>query len=91
MKHGFLESFLNQDEQYDKFNLSNIFEYLNEKEFKAIAHQLEVSAKPNAKFVYWNLMVPRDLTTVSQIKASHTPNSQRDFGFFYNQYHYNKI
>lgn len=42
-----------------RFNLSNIFEYMSEDNFKAMFEGLLDMATPDARFAYWNMMVPR--------------------------------
>jgi S-adenosylmethionine-diacylglycerol 3-amino-3-carboxypropyl transferase len=47
------------EERFDAFNLSDIFEYMNEAEFEACYQTILAKASPNARLVYWNLLVPR--------------------------------
>ena len=44
---------------FDGFNLSNIFEYMSEPAYHAALEQIVRVARPNARLVYWNLLVPR--------------------------------
>ncbi len=44
---------------FDGFNLSDIFEYLDEPLCRQIFESLLAAARPGARFVYWNMLVPR--------------------------------
>jgi S-adenosylmethionine-diacylglycerol 3-amino-3-carboxypropyl transferase len=44
---------------FDAFNLSDIFEYMNEEAFEACYKRLLEMANPNARLAYWNMLVPR--------------------------------
>lgn len=46
-------------EGFDGFNMSDIFEYLDEETTRGIYEQLLESANPEARFAMWNMMVPR--------------------------------
>jgi S-adenosylmethionine-diacylglycerol 3-amino-3-carboxypropyl transferase len=50
---------------FDAMNLSDIFEYMDEKTFKAVADRLHAMARPGCRIAYWNLMAPRRLSEVS--------------------------
>jgi S-adenosylmethionine-diacylglycerol 3-amino-3-carboxypropyl transferase len=43
----------------NKFNLSNIFEYMSETNYAALLEQLLRISAPKARLLYWNMMVPR--------------------------------
>ncbi len=47
------------DEGFDGYNLSDIFEYLDEQTTRAAFKTLLDAANPGARFAYWNMMVPR--------------------------------
>lgn len=72
---------------FDKFNLSNIFEYMDAETFKAVTDNLIAHANPNARIAYWNLMVERKISSISgQVKCDETLSSKlhnHDKGFFY--------
>jgi S-adenosylmethionine-diacylglycerol 3-amino-3-carboxypropyl transferase len=54
------EAFAAQNAQkISVFNLSNIFEYMSEDNFKTVFSGLLEMAAPHARFAYWNMMVPR--------------------------------
>lgn len=46
---------------FDGYNLSNIFEYMSEKEFTACYAALLGKANPKARLAYWNMLVPREV------------------------------
>lgn len=43
----------------DRFNLSNIFEYMSEENSQRVLGQIINHGEPGARWVYWNLFVPR--------------------------------
>lgn len=43
----------------DKFNLSNIFEYMSEANYHALLRALLTVGKSGSRLLYWNMMVPR--------------------------------
>ena len=50
--------------KFDGFNLSDIFEYMDESLFKNISEQLLSNANKGAKFCYWNMMVDRQISEI---------------------------
>lgn len=51
-----------------KFNLSDIFEYMSEKDYQAIAKEILRASQDGARVAYWSLFVPRPVPPAS---ASH--------------------
>ena len=47
------------EQGFDGFNLSDIFEYLDEGICLDVYRQLLNVARPRARFAYWNMLVPR--------------------------------
>lgn len=45
--------------RFDAFNLSDLFEYLDEDAFTDLYGTILAMANPGARLVYWNMMVPR--------------------------------
>ena len=43
----------------DRFNLSDIFEYMSEDDFATLLRHLVEGSRPGARLVYWNMMAPR--------------------------------
>jgi len=84
-QEGLAESAIQEYGPFDYFNLSNIFEYLNEEQFSKVAQDLTNGANPGAKMAYWNLMVERKISTIStQIttESQLVQLQQNDKGFF---------
>jgi S-adenosylmethionine-diacylglycerol 3-amino-3-carboxypropyl transferase len=55
-----MESYLQDTEfVFDGANLSDIFEYMSEENYRALLAQLVSRSAPGARLVYWNMMVPR--------------------------------
>jgi S-adenosylmethionine-diacylglycerol 3-amino-3-carboxypropyl transferase len=47
---------------FDAFNLSDIFEYLDEQTCRAVYTELLAHARPGARLAYWNMLAPRRLS-----------------------------
>jgi S-adenosylmethionine-diacylglycerol 3-amino-3-carboxypropyl transferase len=76
---------------FQRFNLSNIFEYMPADVFAQVTRDIVDHAAPEARLAYWNLMVPRRMSEVDDrllfmddLSASLTG---RDKGFFYRAMH----
>jgi S-adenosylmethionine-diacylglycerol 3-amino-3-carboxypropyl transferase len=89
-KLGFLEDALESFGKFDKFNLSNIFEYMSESQFAEVASQIEKYSDVGSVFVYWNLLVERKLSNVlPEIKHQKELSMElkkKDLGFFYQSF-----
>lgn len=80
---------------FNRFNLSDIFEYMDETTFKAVGSALAENCPSDSRLAYWNLMVDRNLgkalpelfETNAQLSAELT---MRDNGFFYNAFYLDK-
>ena len=88
---GLVEDIQKDFAPFHCFNLSNIFEYMNEQIFEKIAHSLVSMAHETAKFAYWNLMVPRRLSAAAPSMYSLNEKesdyySRIDKGFFYSRF-----
>ncbi len=59
VRHGSLEAFVATGEKADGFNLSDIFEYMDEEVFGEVYRSILDATNPAARLVYWNMMVPR--------------------------------
>ena len=46
---------------FSKYNLSDIFEALNEHETNKLFHEIYRTAQPGAKLIFWNNLVKRDV------------------------------
>lgn len=78
---------------FDAFNLSNIFEYMDKQTFEKTTQQLVDQGNTNAKYAYWNLMVPRHMANSSLELIEQDLNVlepvRSDMGFFYDRLHLN--
>lgn len=87
IRHGFIHQ-MNAG-SFDAFNLSDIFEYMDQETFRATAEALVSQATPQARFAYWNLMAPRKISQIlpSSVQAESVPFHRPDHGFFYRAFH----
>jgi S-adenosylmethionine-diacylglycerol 3-amino-3-carboxypropyl transferase len=74
---------------FDMINLSNIFEYMDMDTFRRQAAFLERIASPRTRIAYWNLLVDRQLHTVSE-KFEPVPVQGEDLCFFYQGFYIQK-
>ena len=85
--NGLAESAFQEYGTFSKFNLSNIFEYMNPELFLSVANNLTENGVKNARYAYWNLMVPRELNNaIPLLEADEKLNIEQriiDKGFFY--------
>ncbi|MDH5250725.1 MAG: BtaA family protein [Cyclobacteriaceae bacterium] len=88
--NGFAEAAFNEYQGFNKFNLSNIFEYMNPAVFRSVSKNLVQNGQPGSRYAYWNLMVPRQM---SEINPELVPDrekadtfTQKDNGFFYSKF-----
>ncbi len=58
---GSVESALEKhpDNSIDRYNLSDIFEYMNEQETEKLLRRLHKSGKKGGRLTYWNMLAPR--------------------------------
>lgn len=74
---------------FNKFNLSNIFEYMNAKTFEKVTEGLIKNGDPNSIYIYWNLMVNRRMSEISDRLIYNNMLSEKmskiDKGFFYSK------
>jgi len=75
---------------FDGFNLSDIFEYLDPTLCRCVYSALLEKANTGARFVYWNMLVPRScppgITTVVPLKDLSEKLFERDQAFFYSAF-----
>lgn len=74
----------------DKFNLSDIFEYMSMDNYHKLLSQLVLSARTGARLVYWNMLAPRCRPEkMAPVLKSHTELAQQlhkeDKAFFYSK------
>jgi S-adenosylmethionine-diacylglycerol 3-amino-3-carboxypropyl transferase len=84
---GLAEAAFREYGSFDRFNLSNIFEYMPTDVFTTVARDLVDHANADARLAYWNLMVQRQLSSVEERlvheEALSAQLTKRDKGFFY--------
>jgi S-adenosylmethionine-diacylglycerol 3-amino-3-carboxypropyl transferase len=88
---GYAEDAIKKHGSFHSMNLSNIFEYMDSNLFSKTAKQLVDATEPGGRLAYWNLMVPRRISSVfkEQTVYDETLSKQLsaiDKGFFYNQF-----
>ena len=59
--HGSIEAYLDAHPtlRFDRYNLSDIFEYMSEDNFAALLRRLVDAGRPGARLLYWNMLAPR--------------------------------
>jgi S-adenosylmethionine-diacylglycerol 3-amino-3-carboxypropyl transferase len=87
--HGLAEDAFNKFSDFNKFNLSNIFEYMDPGLFKTVSDNLIENGRSGSRYAYWNLLVPRRMSELSPA-LQHQPISKElaglDCGFFYGNF-----
>lgn len=81
---------------FDGFNLSDVFEGMEEGEFENCYQTLLMQAHPQARIVYWNLLVARDvpdqfLDYVKPIVDLSEVLHWRDKAWFYQAFHVDEV
>lgn len=88
IRPGSLERFVATGEKADGYNLSDIFEYMSPDVYADVYGSLLAASNPGARFVYWNMMVPRRVPArhahrVTTKAADETLLKLQDKAFFY--------
>lgn len=88
LHEGPIETALGPGERADGFNLSDIFEYMDEATFESVYRSILGIASPGARLVYWNMMVPRRVPAalvshVARLKEVEDQLKPTDKAFFY--------
>jgi S-adenosylmethionine-diacylglycerol 3-amino-3-carboxypropyl transferase len=91
IKDGYAQDAISEFGKFHCMNLSNIFEYMDQKLFSETAESLINGTEKGGKLAYWNLMVPRRISAIFPDKAEYEKEislalSQKDKGFFYSQF-----
>lgn len=86
-----MEDFVAGGERFNAANLSDIFEYMSEEDYIDLYGKLLDRATPGARFVYWNMMVPRVGTPHLDDRLRPEPDLaqslfQEDKAFFYSRF-----
>lgn len=58
--HCVIQDMMKENMKYDGYNLSDIFEYMDEETVSEIYKMILASANQGARLVYWNMMVKRE-------------------------------
>ena len=56
---GFLDSAAGRGSPIDKFNLSDIFEYMSAENTAALLARVAAASRPGGRLAYWNMLAPR--------------------------------
>ncbi|WP_119304452.1 DUF3419 family protein [Dongia deserti] len=91
IRPGSLERFVSTGETADGFNLSDIFEYMDEATFAAVYGSILSAARPGCRLVYWNMMVPRRVpepyrARVRRLRDVEDRGKAADKAFFYSDF-----
>ncbi len=92
--NGLAEDSFKEFTAFNKFNLSNIFEYMNPALFQSVSKNLVDHGKAGARYAYWNLMVPRKMAelhaSLSTDQVAENLLNPQDKGFFYSSFNLNQ-
>lgn len=88
-----LEEFLEQEgaASIDRFNLSDIFEYMSEENYHVLLEKLCHAGRPGGRLAYWNMLAPRRRpdSMSSRLKPLQSEAEllfQQDKAFFYSAF-----
>lgn len=84
--HGSVNEAAMEFGKFDGMNLSNIFEYMDTSAFGQVSNELVQQLNPGGMTCYWNLMVPRRMSAVTNVQNLEEISeklSEKDKGFFY--------
>ncbi|HSM04705.1 MAG TPA: DUF3419 family protein [Longimicrobiales bacterium] len=82
--------------RFDGFNLSDIFEYMGPEHHRETYGALVAKARPGARLVYWNLMVPRACPDACRDRVAPQDELaatllESDRAFFYGALHVDRV
>ncbi len=88
-----LESYLGEvgPRAIDRFNLSDVFEYMSPESYHALLTRLVDAARPGARLAYWNMLAPRSrpqamAARLRSLSDLATRLHQTDQAFFYSAF-----
>lgn len=91
---GYAQNATDKFSSLNRYNLSNIFEYMDNETFLDVSQKLMASAESYSLFAYWNLMVPRQMNQLglgcSEVESINEIKIQ-DAGFFYHKFTLDKM
>ena len=82
-EHSFLEECLKKYPDYNRFNLSDIFEYMTIEQFEKNIDILYQYCENKSIIAYWNLMVSREIINLN---FENIEINDPDMGFFYDSF-----
>jgi S-adenosylmethionine-diacylglycerol 3-amino-3-carboxypropyl transferase len=61
ISQGSIEAYLDKhpDVRFDRYNVSDIFEYMSPENYKKLLERLIAASRPGARLAYWNMLAPR--------------------------------
>jgi len=82
-----LEEALN-NQKFDAFNLSDIFEYMSQKSTDQLLASIADCSNPNARLAYWNMLAPRQSNSprITALPKESKQLFQKDRAFFYSKF-----
>ncbi len=87
---GLAEDAFKEYNGFNRFNLSNIFEYMTPELFSAVSTNLLENGAADSRYAYWNLMVPRVISKIDSSvvldKELYEKLGELDKGFFYSKF-----
>jgi S-adenosylmethionine-diacylglycerol 3-amino-3-carboxypropyl transferase len=88
---GSIEEFLDDEAELriDRFNLSDIFEYMSEENSASLMARLVGRAAPGGRLAYWNMLAPRrcpDSLPVTHLEELSRGLHEQDCAFFYSRF-----
>jgi S-adenosylmethionine-diacylglycerol 3-amino-3-carboxypropyl transferase len=91
LRLGPIDAVARTSDKIDGFNLSDIFEYMDDATFAAVYGRLLDAATRGARLAYWNMMVPRRLPAAFAPRVRGVPDAERsgkaaDKAFFYSDF-----
>jgi S-adenosylmethionine-diacylglycerol 3-amino-3-carboxypropyl transferase len=88
-----LERFLKQlgPRSVDRYNLSDIFEYMSAENYRALLERLAWAGRPGARLAYWNMLAPRRrpeslAESLAERRDVSAPLFAQDKAFFYSDF-----
>jgi S-adenosylmethionine-diacylglycerol 3-amino-3-carboxypropyl transferase len=87
---------VHQGDGFDGFNLSDIFEYIDQESTREIYASLVEVARPGARLAYWNTLVPRGRPAELAARARPLADvaarlHETDRAFFYGEFHVDQV
>ncbi len=89
--NGLIGDALIEHKNCTHFNLSDIFEYMDDALFYSVALEILDRSAPNAKIAYWNLMIPRKIVHEFPDRVNYLSTLSKqlkaiDLGYFYGDF-----